>query len=440
MVRPRANPSFCEIRRFLRVGFEVKTVMPASQVGQHTLTFGSHKVTLYKRGDTQDSSWFFRIHLKDEDRFYRKSLDTKDKDVAAKRAHDELIALLSRLQSGQRILALSLTDLVRRFSLHCEELVRQDQLSAKTWINHRYRIGSGVEFLKTVYPEEVKLSSIDGEVFRDYLAWRTKKNADKGKTIRRDVVRDELLIIRKMFNWALKERLCPASAVPNWDFHVEKEGPKRQRITQAHFKDFMNVAFSWSREAETPKDAYQRRMVLYVCVVVAMSGLRSGEIFGLKRADIQKQGTDVLVKVRPETSKIRRGREIVVPDTLAKWLGFTRAKEPRDFVFCGYDDPTTDARDIFYHLYGSLRARLKEIDLDWFDLYHCRHWYITNQLLAEQPIHLVAQAAGTSVKEIESTYSHVLTELTTRMFNKKKVVWKPDGSYAIIKRLKTSKS
>jgi hypothetical protein len=60
--------------------------MPASQVGQHTLTFGSHKVTLYKRGDTADNGWFFRIHLKDEDRFYRKSLNTKDKEEAKRLA------------------------------------------------------------------------------------------------------------------------------------------------------------------------------------------------------------------------------------------------------------------------------------------------------------------------------------------------------------------
>jgi integrase len=410
--------------------------MPASQVGQHTLQFGSHKVTLYKRGDTGDSSWFFRVHLKDEDRFYRKSLGTKDKEEASRRAHDELVALLAKLQSGQRILALSLSDLVRRFSLHCEALVRQDQLSQKTWINHRYRIGSGVQFLATKYPEDIKIANIDGDVFEDYLTWRTEKNAAKGKTIRRDVVRDELLIIRKMFNWAHKERLCPASAIPNWDFHIEKEGPKRRRITQANFKDFMNGLWAWTKEAKTSKDAYQRRMVLYVCVVVSMSGMRSGEIFGLRLGDTQKQDTDCLVTIRAKTSKIRRGREIVIPEMMTKWLGFTVAKEPSDFVFCGFDDPTTDARDIFYHLYKSLRARLADIQLDWFDLYHCRHWYITNQLLAEHPIHLVAKAAGTSVKEIETTYSHVLTELTTRMFNKKKLVWKPDGSYEIIKRMK----
>jgi hypothetical protein len=43
-----------------------------------------------------------------------------------------------------------------------------------------------------------------------------------------------------------------------------------------------------------------------------------------------------------------------------------------------------------------------------------------------------AQAAGTSVSEIESTYSHVLT---TKKFHEKKVVFKTDGDWEVIKQL-----
>jgi hypothetical protein len=107
-------------------------------------------------------------------------------------------------------------------------------------------------------------------------------------------------------------------------------------------------------------------------------------------------------------------------------------KEPSDNVFSPIDSGNKSARDTFYHQYKLLREKLKTVNLEWFDLYHCRHWWITNRLLAEEPIHLVAQAAGTSVKEIESTYSQVMTEITTRGFNKKRVVYRPDGSFEII--------
>lgn len=116
-------------------------------------------------------------------------------------------------------------------------------------------------------------------------------------------------------------------------------------------------------------------------------------------------------------------------------MKYQRHRAANHYLFSPYDDGGVSARDVFYHAFKSLRVRLKEIDLEWFDLYHCRHWWITQRLLAEEQIALVAQAAGTSVKEIESTYSHVLTELTTKKFGEKKVVWQPDGSYKIIKQL-----
>jgi integrase len=337
-----------------------------------------------------------------------------------------------------------LKELLKRYSLHVEERVRQGQLSPRTWIAQRYRLKSGCEFLKAHYPTgmDTKLTSIDGDRFDGYLKWRQEQVAARGRTIRRDVVRDELLVIRKMFLWAQKARLCTAKSVPNWDFFVERQGPKRPRITYENYRDFFNTVFSWVNESKDVKDAYQRRVLMYIAVAVSLSGMRSGEIFGLKNSDIERRGkTDCLVKIRAETSKVRRGRQIIVPRMLAKWLNeFQRHKEPSEFVFSPYADGRRSARDVFYHYYKSLRERLKDVGLDWFDLYHCRHWWITNRLLAEEPIHLVAQAAGTSVKEIESTYSHVLTELTTKRFAEKKVVWKPDGSYEVIKQLEQDRS
>jgi len=75
---------------------------------------------------------------------------------------------------------------------------------------------------------------------------------------------------------------------------------------------------------------------------------------------------------------------------------------------------------------------LKKVNLDWYDLYHCRHVWVTHRIHAGEQLYKIAQAAGTSTKEIESTYSHVLTEVTTKEFNKKKVIPRPDGSHEVI--------
>src|SRR6202011_2497484 len=138
--------------------------------------------------------------------------------------------------------------------------------------------------------------------------------------------------------------------------------------------------------------------------LISQSGMRSGEVFGLKNRDIQARGRNrFVINIRAETSKIRRSRVITVhSDLLGIWLRTRQFnKAPGDYVFSPKHDGTTPFRDVFYHLFTSLRMRLKEIALDWFDLYHCRHWYIPNRLYAEEPIHHGAKACGTSVKEIE---------------------------------------
>jgi integrase len=406
-----------------------------SQKDKRVIPFGDLNLTLYRRADVEKSSWFMRVHIKQEDRNYRKSLGTDDYQAAVKAAQREVIGILAKVQSGQRILALALKDLVRQFSLHMEKMVEQDQIAPKTWVSQRYRIGLGLEFLKTKYPNgiETKVTDIDGEVFHGYLDWRIETLKAKERTIRRDVVRDELLVIRKMFAYAQKEKMCTALSIPNWDFIVEKQGPRRERINSMQYGVFLRILLVWVKEAKDKQDWYRRTMAMQIIHLVGMSGLRSGEVFGLRNKDIQFSGNECVLSVRAKTSKVRRDRQVVVPMTLLKyWIKKQKFDEDTDFLFSPFDSGKKSARDVFYHQYSLLREKLKTVKLEWFDLYHCRHWWITNRLLAEEPIHLVAQAAGTSVKEIESTYSHVMTEITTRGFNRKRVVYQPDGTFKVM--------
>ena len=115
----------------------------------------------------------------------------------------EMIKIIQRIGKGERLLALELKDLVRKFKLESERQVAADEIAKTTLGNHMSRINHGVAFLKTKYPKglEVKLSEIDGAVFNEYPVWRLAANKEAGLSLRKDVIRDELLIIRKMFRF-----------------------------------------------------------------------------------------------------------------------------------------------------------------------------------------------------------------------------------------------
>ncbi len=115
-----------------------------------------------------------------------------------------MIAILAKIESGQRILAVSVADLRRRFAVYREALVDQGQISKSTLDNHNTRINHGLEFLQSIGKDKTtRVSGLDGSIWNGYLDWRFAYAKSKGKTIRRDVVRDELLTIRQMFNWTL---------------------------------------------------------------------------------------------------------------------------------------------------------------------------------------------------------------------------------------------
>jgi integrase len=410
------------------------------------IPFGGRRATLYHRSDVGSGNWYLRMFIREERRHYRKSLETSDRLEALKRAEIEMITVLGKLQTGQRILAVSLKDLVRRYALRLEEKARDGTITRRTLELNRHRLKWGCAFLKEKLTAglETKVTSLKGTLFEEYLHWRRAKVALRGvgATIRKDVVRDELLAIRKMFNFARKEKLCTDGSVPTWSIEVEKEGPQRRRMTSKNYMDARMCLHEWAYGIQDDQEGYRRQLVETIVSVMSMTGMRSGEVFGLKNSDVEirESEAECVISIRAKTSKVLRSRRITLgamsrrkSNHLINWIQkVQRHKSPSDFLFSPYRTGSRSVRDYYYHAYKKFRVRLKEIGLEWFDTYHCRHHWITTRLLAGDDIYIVAKVAGTSVAEIEGTYSHVLTEMATRKMSQRNVRYKSDNSYEIV--------
>jgi hypothetical protein len=410
------------------------------------IRFGRKSGAIYRRSDIANSSFFFRTHLKQERRYYRKSLETTDRAEALERAEKTMWEVLTKVDSGQPVMAnaMDLGEAVSAFSKHLANEVEIGQLRTRTEEMQRYRVQTGLKFLKAKYPNglRTKLSDIDGVVFKDYLRWRQSALAEKKRTIRRSVVRDELLVIRKMFKYCFREQICSERQIPKWDFLPEKEPPKRRRITYEEVDRFWKITSDWAVEAEPDSaEDYHRRIVYHASDLVRQSGLRSGELFGLLNKNAKPLNERELeICVRADTSKVGRERSIIVdcPFSIEFWLErYQRYRKPDEYLFSPHKCGTTSARDVFYHSYSSLRVALKELNR--IDLYHWRHWYITERLLAGEQVHDIAKATGTSITQIEKTYSHVRTEQVTRRFNLTDIKHNRDGGVTLKRYAKTRK-
>jgi len=246
------------------------------------------------------------------------------------------------------------------------------------------------------------------------------------------MIRDELIVIRAAFKWANSQKLAPSKSIPVWTPFQSPE-VRRQRFTRTDYNKVTSILTAWSRKkTKDEKQRYYTQMVRHGFLVIANSGLRSGELFGLRNSDIEvdPEKQEVKIRVRAETTKVKQERRVVLAaveptgkgegstsvNYLIRWLNEHQLhKDRKHFVFSDYDDGLSSGRERFYDSYkNQFRPRLKKHGLEKFDLYHCRHMFITCRLEADQNIYKIANPTGTSLTQIEKTYSHLLAEQASR--------------------------
>jgi len=419
---------------------------------KHELTVGSRKLTLFRRGDqlrpkggdlsaaVARGVWYFKFRVKGKKNDYKESLKTNSLREAKKLAEDRYLELLSEIKSGHQIQSLNLGDVFRQYGKHLDDQVRRGLKRPSTLKNIHCRLGHGKRFLhqKLSLALNTKVSTVDGNLWNQYLPWRELEVRGKTKNqASLSMIRDELLQIRAAFRWAYEKKLSSERAIPRWDTFKTPE-PKRKRVTFEQYNQVVRILNTWSspKESDSPKDVYYKSMVRQAFLTISNCGLRSGELFGLRNKDltIDAESQIVTIRVRAETSKKSKDRNTTISartydngqkvNHLLRWLKeHAIHKREDDFVFAMFEDGSkrskiypahSAARGKFYDFYKrGLRAQLKLKGLEWFDLYHCRHVYISYRLLDDKNPYMVAKAVGTSLNQIEKTYDNIQAEIAS---------------------------
>ena len=146
------------------------------------LAFGAYTGTIYRRTDLKESSYFLRVFIKEEGKYIRRSLQTDDVVQARKAATEQIIQIFTKVESGQRVISISLAELKRKFWIQRESLVAQGQVSKNTLDNHATRISHGMRFLDSKGKGiHTLISSLDGNIWNGYLEWRFADAISRGK-------------------------------------------------------------------------------------------------------------------------------------------------------------------------------------------------------------------------------------------------------------------
>lgn len=368
--------------------------------------------------------WQLRMWISSEKKYVRRTLRTRDYETAVRLAEDEVLKVLSDVQSGRKIFSITLGELVEEYKKWRQEDVEVGNITLGRLITISSQLKHLLEYKSTSF----KVSELSRDSLHDYANWR-KLNAKNG--VRDVTIVNEQATINHMQSMAWRKGHA------NFDKYyfrkiniANREGYGRRGIfTLAEYDALVRYMRTYTSKAECI-DEKQRleRLLIKDCVLIASNTMaRVGELWQLKWGDVEniEKITDdigkdrflVTLNIRAETSKVRKDRRI-------KTRGgeyFRRLKERAahsssdDYVFASIGGKSKISKQKWYlhweNLMRGIGLDYKSRNITWYSL---RHFGITARLRAQVSHTDIAAIAGTGVLNIQNHYGHIDLEMQKR--------------------------
>lgn len=380
----------------------------------HTVLDGkAHVYRVKMSGDV----WQFRMYIKQENKHYRKSLQTRDLDSALSKGLNLAAELHAKQNLGQRIFGITLKDAIDQYLEHRQRDVVAGNITQGRWSTIR----SHINRLLDLKGKGIRTNELHPNSLFDYLLMRQEKGS-----VTKVTVRNEQATLNHFAKWAYQNGMLHFQA---FEFDTIRISPNEKGVRDTFTIDeyerlftFMRSYTAKSRVSDSAERIERQIMREYV-LISANTLMRVGELRQLRWGDVlrvEKQTKDdtgrpvtpVHIKVRWETSKVREEREIITRggnyfERLRKHYAKAGVKlEPSDLVFRQVNKNEKFGHRIWAKHWYALMEGAKILDhkerkVTWYSL---RHFGISMRVNSGNNILDVAKMAGTSVSHVEKTY------------------------------------
>jgi integrase len=384
---------------------------------------------IYLRGEY----WQMRMWLQNEKKYARFSLRTRNRDTAFDKAKRYYHELMAQQLSGKSYFSKTTKQGVEEY---LEQ--RKKDVDAGVIVIGRYgTIKTHLEHWLEFIGRDTKLKELDRIDCENYYHTRTKPN--KKTNISQSTVLNEQSTINAMISWLFKRKEVYIEAFDFTKFKKIDKGDdalRRSIFTEEEIQDIATVLNERTKitKAEIADTSELSRVVIaYYFLISIITGLRKGEQLQLCWNDIswmeknvQGQAGNlhslVKIRVRAETTKVRKTRVFVVKDaeyfdalfSLLKPLydkankGKVGAKHFGNSLVFSIDGETQlTARALGFH-FDKVLDLAKIPNRSNRDLvpYSFRHYFVTDMVNKGANPTQVAETCGTSTHQIEQTYYH----------------------------------
>ena len=388
---------------------------------------------VYKRGEY----WQMRMWLAKEHKYARFSLKTRNRSTAIDKAKLHYHELMAGQLQGKSYFSITTRMGVEMYLEH-----RKKDVTNGFIVSGRYNtIATHLKHWLTFIGKDVKLKELERTDCEDYFASRTKTKKKETIRISQTTVENEQSSVNAMMAWLYKHK---ETYIDGFDFKklkaVDKgsEANRRNTFTDDEVARWTAELSKYIKEAEkdlSEPNNYVKAVCGYYLGFSLITGLRRGEQLQLKWSDIEDmehseaRASDfdlVKVKVRGETSKVRKTRKFVVKDSvyLKGLIELTRQRHKGkiaekkllelikdELMFSTNGKTPITARAIGIHFDKLVvLAKIPNSDKRGLVPYSLRHYFITQRVNSNLPPAIVAEMCGTSITQIEKTYYHTTEE------------------------------
>ena len=413
------------------------------------------EMTVFKRPNSPN--WYCRYYVREEQKYYQKSLKTKSKVVAQEKAKDIYREITTIISRDEKVFNVTWEDAINIYD-EMENARYLGGVIVREWYKKK------ISFLRNVWMDFVG-SDLPVNKTTDDLAenfYRTRLRHLKSKSTLRQEITMVNAIYRDLLipkNYVLRKLHFPKTIVS-----VRERSRRTDTFTFEEWETLYKSMRRWVDWDEIPhtRDAiktygkkenkqkelnefhrkmeYCRRNVLreFILISAGLGTRPVSELLNVKREDVVVKKTlmrdwykagndewkltcDVAIQSRKTGDRNVNG---VVGRPFNRLIEFYESQgvtlKPDDYLFIDLEGRRKGEKLDKYVLNRLFRELMEYAGLTRikFTPYHLRHFYITQRLMNGVDIVLLSQNAGNSPKVIYETYQHINTQLMTQELNK----------------------
>lgn len=381
---------------------------------------GDGRIILYKRKGLKNPKWQTRIRVPNAREYKTVTTKTADLFDAKRFALDLYEELYLHVKAGGSVQSKTFRQVYDEWANSQDGGEAGSRPKPKSQTETVERIASyALEFFGAR-----RIDTIRKADFTNYWEWRKHNYVRRAPT--NSTLRRERTSILPVFKHALARGYI--TSLPDTDPPKVKSN-RRPTFSSEEWKRIRDKSREWVKEGKGLATWRDRFMAQHCFLVLAYTGLRTGELRDLRWADVHpiaaKDGSGLRYVAGHARGKTGSRQFVFQPGTEVslKQLFENRTKElqlqfpdregvapaPNEPIFCHRDGSPIQS---YKHSFEALLAFAKvpiEKDGQRLSPYSLRHFYATRRLSEETNPYLLARQMGTSVEMLEKHYGQVVT-------------------------------